>query len=386
MIGQRHRGVADLGRKQFDQHRRDWSVHHGDKDHQNEQQPDHGRHLWPKDIEGIRHLHNAGVAGFGVSSSGDCGRYCRIGGLGIRVRHVLAVNHDLHARTCRAGHGRILDRRLSQEGAGGVARCAEHACADRIEQIAASCGVGYHLHFCCLDRLLQRGVRVGRDHPEDRKEGQRRDQATGKDDRLAAYLVGQRAEHDEEPGAEHQRPCDQQVGGIAVDLQNRLQEEQRVELTGIPDHALTHGAADQRQDDDLGIAPVGERFGQRCFRALALVFHLLKHGRFIEAQPDPDRDCQQHDGYEEWDTPAPSREIGFADSSAGKQDHQQREEQAQRGSGLNERSVIAAFALRRMLGHISSGTAILAAQRQTLRQTQRDQNDRRGKPDGCRIG
>ena len=38
-----------------------------------------------------------------------------------------------------------------------------------------------------------------------------------------------------------------------------------------------------------------------------------------------------------------------------------------------------------MLGHIRGGPAVLAAQRQTLRQTQRDQNHGRGKSDGRRI-
>ena len=164
-----------------------------------------------------------------------------------------------------------------------------------------------------FDRLFQRRVGVGGDHPEDREEGQRRDQAARQDDRLAADLVGQCAEHDEEAGAEQQRPGDQQVGGIAVDLQDRLQEEQRVELAGVPDHALAHHAADQRQDDDLGIAPVGEGFGQRSLRALALVLHLLEHRRFIQAQPDPDRDAEQHHRHQERNAPAPCGEVGFAE-------------------------------------------------------------------------
>ena len=39
-----------------------------------------------------------------------------------------------------------------------------------------------------------------------------------------------------------------------------------------------------------------------------------------------------------------------------------------------------------MLGHIGGGSTILAAERKTLRQTQPDQDDRRGKADRRRIG
>ena len=37
VIGQRHRGVADLGREQFDQECRDRAVHHRDVDHHDEE-------------------------------------------------------------------------------------------------------------------------------------------------------------------------------------------------------------------------------------------------------------------------------------------------------------------------------------------------------------
>jgi hypothetical protein len=67
VIGQRHRGVADLGREQFDQHRRDRPVHHGDVDHQDEQQADHGRDLRTEDVERVRHLHDLAFAALRIS-------------------------------------------------------------------------------------------------------------------------------------------------------------------------------------------------------------------------------------------------------------------------------------------------------------------------------
>ena len=39
-----------------------------------------------------------------------------------------------------------------------------------------------------------------------------------------------------------------------------------------------------------------------------------------------------------------------------------------------------------MFGHVGRGSAILAAERETLRQAQRDQDDRRGEADGRSVG
>ena len=125
---------------------------------------------------------------------------------------------------------------------------------------------------------------------EEREVGQRRDQAAGHDDRLAADLVGQRAEHDEERRADQQRRGDQDVGRGAVDLQRCGQEEQRVELARVPDHRLAGGQAEQRQEHDLQVLPLAEGFGQRRLRGLALLLHLLEGRRLVHRQPDPDRD------------------------------------------------------------------------------------------------
>src|SRR6185295_5966141 len=181
----------------------------------------------------------------------------------------------------------------------------EDASADRVEQVATTLGVGHHLDLGALDGFFQRRIGVGGDHPEDREEGQRRDQAARQNDRLAADLVGQYAEHDEEAGTEQQRPGDQEVGGVTVDLKDRLQEEQRVELAGVPDHALAHHAADQGNEDELGVAPVGEGFGQRGLGALTLVLHLLEDRRFVQFQPDDDGHAEQDNRQQERDAPAP---------------------------------------------------------------------------------
>ena len=50
------------------------------------------------------------------------------------------------------------------------------------------------------------------------------------------------------------------LADCAVDLQNVLQEEQRVELAGIPDDGLAGDGAEQCEKRDLGISPLAEGF------------------------------------------------------------------------------------------------------------------------------
>ena len=76
----------------------------------------------------------------------------------------------------------------------------------------------------------------------------------------------------------------------------------------------------------------------------------------------------------------------LAEDGSGEQNYQQRQEQAERGGGLDERGVVTAFALRCMLGHVGRGSAVLTAERETLQQAQTDQDDRRGDTDGGGVG
>ena len=66
-------------------------------------------------------------------------------------------------------------------------------------------------------------------------DGQR---ASAEDQRLAADAVRQAGEGDDEADADDQRPGDEDVGGELVDLQNVLDEEQRVEVRRVPDDRL----------------------------------------------------------------------------------------------------------------------------------------------------
>src|SRR3712207_8627593 len=58
--------------------------------------------------------------------------------------------------------------------------------------------------------------------------------------------------------SECQRDSDNDVCGGQRDLEHRLQEEERVELTGVPDDCLSGGGAEQHQKEDLPAAPRSE--------------------------------------------------------------------------------------------------------------------------------
>jgi len=116
---------------------------------------------------------------------------------------------------------------------------------------------------------------------------------------------------------QQQRPCDQQVGGIASTLRIDCREEQRVELAVYQNHALTHGAPISAKMTILALLQLAKASGQRAFEPLPSS-SFLEHRRFVEPQPDPDRDCQAgKPDTRNGNAPAPGGEIGFADCRCG---------------------------------------------------------------------
>ncbi|MNI13352.1 hypothetical protein D3C81_1395950 [compost metagenome] len=158
---------------------------------------------------------------------------------------------------------------------------------------------------------------------EDREVSQGREDAAGHDDALAPDTVGQAAENDEERRADQQGAGNQQVRGLRFDLQRLQQEEQRIELPGVPDHRLAGGAAEQGHDHDLQVLPACERFSQRRLGRLAFGLHFHKHRRLVELQADVHRDNQQQDRQQERNPPAPGFEGFGAQSGTAGEDHQQ---------------------------------------------------------------
>ena len=198
---------------------------------------------------------------------------------------------------------------------------------------------------------------------------------------LRPILSRQPAEEDEERRRQRQRDRDQDVGGRAIHLQRLFEEEQRVELPGIPDHRLPRDRAEQRDQHPFEIAPARESLGQRRLGRRPLVLHLLEYGAFGQLQPDPQRHREQQDRDQERHAPAPGGEGLLAHHGAQSDHDEQSREQPHRRGGLDPAGVEPALPLGRVLGDIGRRPAIFAAQREALQQAQRDQDERRGDAD-----
>ena len=77
----------------------------------------------------------------------------------------------------------------------------------------------------------------------------------------------------------------------------------------------------------------------------------------------------------------PQTSNAAAHRDAAPEDHEQREEQADRRRGLDPARELAALAFRRVLGDVGRRAAVLAAEREALQQAQADEDDRRRDPD-----
>jgi hypothetical protein len=99
----------------------------------------------------------------------------------------------------------------------------------------------------------------------------------------------------------------------SVDLEHVLQEEQGVELAGVPDHGLAGGEAEQREQAILAFFHWPKASDSGALELLALFLHLLEGRRFVQRHADPDRDAEQHDRDEERNAPAPGGEVFLAE-------------------------------------------------------------------------
>ena len=66
---------------------------------------------------------------------------------------------------------------------------------------------------------------------------------------LTADAVGERAHHGEERHADEQRDCNYNVCGLHIHFQNGLHVKQGIELPGVPDHALSRGGSEERNEN-----------------------------------------------------------------------------------------------------------------------------------------
>ena len=221
---------------------------------------------------------------------------------------------------------------------------------------------------------------------EEREVGNGRDQAAGEDDVLAPDAIGERAEDEEERRADDEREPDQLIGVHEVELEVDEEEEQRVELAGVPDHALAGGGAEERERDVLVVRILEEAVADGRRGALAGGLHALKDRRFVQLEADVDGDRQERHRAPEGDPPAPVGEGGGFLQDAADADHHQGQQHADGGGGLDPAGGVAALVVRRVLGHVGRGAAVLAAQRQALREAQHHQEHRRREADGLEPG
>ncbi len=112
--------------------------------------------------------------------------------------------------------------------------------------------------------------------------------------------------------------------------------------------------------------------------------HALERGALLHLQADVERDQQQHDREQERDAPAPRLERTEAgavsmcdrweagvDGDLGEHDDDERQKQRQRRGGVDPAGEVAALVLRRMLGDVDGGAAVLAAGGKALQHAQR---------------
>src|SRR5437763_673060 len=85
------------------------------------------------------------------------------------------------------------------------------------------------------------------------------EQAASQDDLLTTNPVGERSKDSKERHAQEHGNRHNDEPGTQIYLQDGLEVEERVVLSGVPDHALSCGGAKERNQDQFEVVPVGKR-------------------------------------------------------------------------------------------------------------------------------
>src|SRR5262249_6172718 len=147
---------------------------------------------------------------------------------------------------------------------------------------------------------------------------------------------------DEEWRADDERRANQEIDPGRVQLEDVLQEEERLELPGVPDNALPCRRAEEREEDELVVRIVEEALGERALGGAVLALDAEEDRRFLELQPNVDREREEDRGEQERDAPAPRREGLLRELEAADEDDGEREEEAERCGGLDPARVVSA--------------------------------------------
>src|SRR5262249_4902118 len=143
--------------------------------------------------------------------------------------------------------------------------------------------------------------------------------------------------------------------------------------------------AEQRNQDEFQVAPFCKGFCERFGRRHPGALEFLKDRRLFHSCSNVERNGDQEKREQERNAPAPVIEALLAERVLDDQNHSKGDEITKGGGDLNETGVEASLIIRRVLGDVDRGAAILATDRQTLQQSQGDQDNWR-EPPGGRIG
>ena len=167
----------------------------------------------------------------------------------------------------------------------------------------------------------------------------------------------------------------------SVQPHRTFQERQAGEERGVPDQGQPDRDPEQRHEDPLGVAGIGEAFDERVARSLTRRLHRLEHRAFRKLKPHPQADPEQDQREQERHPPAPGVERGGGDQRPAGQDHDQAQHEPADDACLDKTGVIAALRGRRVFGDIDRRPAVFATQREALDDPQEDHDRRRGEAD-----
>jgi hypothetical protein len=140
-------------------------------------------------------------------------------------------------------------------------------------------------------------------------------------------------EHHEEGGGERERERHHEARRLRLELQDVLQEEERVEGARVPDHRLAGDGAEEREHHHAEVPPAQE-VGDGRGGCLPLLLHAPEHRRLAQSQPDVERDAEEDGRQQERDPPAPVVERGSEREPAA--DHgEEGQDEPERGGGLD---------------------------------------------------
>ena len=220
------------------------------------------------------------------------------------------------------------------------------------------------------------------EHHEHREREDDAEDRAGQQDRLAADLVGQSAEPDDDgDGAElGDDQSDQRLGGIDAEGLGHEREREDLHDVGPRNHEAEQGKSAQ----DLPPV-VADRLDQRRAVHLAVLRGLLEHGGLVHLQPQIAGDENDDGAGQERNTPAPGQELVVGHQREQREDHGGAAgPDVDRGPRI--RTGESAAGAVRGFGDHRDRPGELGARARTLEQAKHDEEDRRPDPDRVRGG